>query len=181
MDIAGNERNWDAIRAEYVAGGVGLRALAERYGVSFYALRKRAAAESWTALRAGREALAGDGDAPAGDGDAPAGDGDAPAGDGDAPVGDGDAPAGDGDAPAKEAGTGSDAEIALRTRTKLLLELERMAGDLPDGAVTECKTQDGGDVRLFKLRDLTAAYRELTDDLALGSDARDEVRLIIDL
>ena len=120
--------DWEAIRAEYAAGGISQRALARKHGVTVYALKRHA-------LQGCR-------------------------------------------APARRAG--SDAEIALRTRRKLLAALERMTDELPPGAVTEYKTQDDSAVSLFKLRDLTAAYKELTGDLPLGGDDRDAVRIIVD-
>lgn len=127
--------DWDALREEYVAGGIGQRALAEKHGVPFSEVKKRAAAEKWTALRDGR------GDAAEGD--------------------------------------ASDAEIALRVRRRLLMKLERMAEAMPSDAVTERKSQDDSAVSLFKLRDLTAAYKELTGDLPLEEE-RETVRVIVD-
>ena len=43
--------DWDKIRAEYIAGKLSQRKLAEKYGVSNAALQKRAQREKWTALR----------------------------------------------------------------------------------------------------------------------------------
>ena len=127
--------DWDAIRAEYVAGGVSQRALAEKCGVSYSALNRRAAAEQWTRAR-----MAGmDGGAACG------------------ATGDMD---GDGDG-----------QIAARLRRKLLKRIERVADEIPDGAVTEIKSQDDGRVLLFKLRDLTAAYKDMAGDILKGEDA----------
>ena len=68
-----------------------------------------------------------------------------------------------------------DSEIVARLRRKLLLRLERMAEAIPDDAVTETKTQEDGEVRLFKLRDLTASYKDLAGNLpeAGEGDAED--------
>ena len=43
--------DWAAIRAAYIAGGMGQRALAQQYGVPYDTLAHRAAREKWTALR----------------------------------------------------------------------------------------------------------------------------------
>lgn len=46
-----NSVDWKAIKAEYIAGGIGYRKLAEKYGVSFGTLSKIAMRENWTDLR----------------------------------------------------------------------------------------------------------------------------------
>ena len=46
-----NSVDWKAIKAEYIAGGIGYRRLAEKYGVSFGTLSKIAMRENWTDLR----------------------------------------------------------------------------------------------------------------------------------
>lgn len=46
-----NSVDWKAIKAEYIAGGIGYRKLAEKYGVSFSTLSKVATRENWTDLR----------------------------------------------------------------------------------------------------------------------------------
>lgn len=58
------------------------------------------------------------------------------------------------------------ARIAARLRKKLLMRLEKVADAIPDGAVTEVKApaQADGATTLFKLRDLTAAYRDLAEE-----------------
>lgn len=43
--------NWRKIKAEYVAGGISQRKLAEKHGVPFGTLQKRARVEQWTAKR----------------------------------------------------------------------------------------------------------------------------------
>ena len=48
--------NWRKIKAEYIAGGVSQRALAEKYGVSRTMVMKKAVAEHWTQKRAETEA-----------------------------------------------------------------------------------------------------------------------------
>lgn len=46
-----NSVDWKAIKAEYIAGGIGYRKLAEKYGVSFGTLSQMAVREKWTDLR----------------------------------------------------------------------------------------------------------------------------------
>ncbi len=57
------------------------------------------------------------------------------------------------------------ARIAARLRKKLLVRLEKVADAIPDGAVTEVKgaARKDGSTTLFKLRDLTAAYKDLAE------------------
>ncbi len=73
----------------------------------------------------------------------------------------------------RRAGLKGNARIAARLRKKLLMRLEKVADAIPDGAVTEVKAQakEDGATTLFKLRDLTAAYRDLADDLPTEGDA----------
>ena len=127
------DRDWDALRAEYIAGGISQRALAEKHGVKYGELRRRAVEEEWTALRDGRVTE-----------------------------------------------DASDSEIALRVRRQLLMKLEKMAEAMPTDAVTERKSQDDSAVSMFKLRDLTAAFKEVTGDLGLEDEENEPVRVIID-
>ena len=46
-----NSVDWKAIKAEYIAGGIGYRKLAEKHGVSFSTLSQIAMREKWTDLR----------------------------------------------------------------------------------------------------------------------------------
>lgn len=43
--------DWDKIKAEYLAGGTSYRKLAEKYGVSFTTLKRKAKQEAWTQKR----------------------------------------------------------------------------------------------------------------------------------
>ena len=126
------------MRAEYIAGGIGQRALAEKHGVKYGELRRRAGEEKWTALRDGR-------------------------------IPNGESPE-----------DASDTEIALRVRRQMLIKMEKMAEAMPTDAVTERKSQDDSAVSMFKLRDLTAAFKEVTGDLGLEDEEKEPVRVIID-
>lgn len=43
--------DWNLIKAEYMAGGISYRSLADKYGVSFTTLSRIASKENWVALR----------------------------------------------------------------------------------------------------------------------------------
>ena len=43
--------DWEKIRAEYIAGGISLRELAEKYGVNRGAVQRRASTEGWKEQR----------------------------------------------------------------------------------------------------------------------------------
>ena len=43
--------SWRKIKAEYLAGGISQRALAEKYGISWGTFQKRTRKEKWTAAR----------------------------------------------------------------------------------------------------------------------------------
>ena len=43
--------DWNAIRAEYIAGGISQRKLAKKYGLTYAALRNKAEIEGWVSLR----------------------------------------------------------------------------------------------------------------------------------
>ena len=47
--------NWRKIKAEYIAGGISQRKLAEKHGVPFGTLQKRARLEKWNAKRRNAE------------------------------------------------------------------------------------------------------------------------------
>ena len=76
-------------------------------------------------------------------------------------------------------GTGArgNARIAARLRKKLLMRLEKVADAIPDGAVTEGKApaREDGATTLFKLRDLTAAYRDLAEEPEGEASAQGDV------
>ena len=42
---------WKRIKAEYAAGGISLRELSDKYGVSFSTIQKRSMEEKWGNLR----------------------------------------------------------------------------------------------------------------------------------
>lgn len=62
------------------------------------------------------------------------------------------------------------AVIAERLKRKLLLRLERIESKYPLDA-TEIKTQVGKNTAIYRIRDITAAYKDLTGDLPKAANA----------
>lgn len=78
-------------------------------------------------------------------------------------------------------GAAEDAEIAMRIRRQLLRKLEQATDVIPCDA-TEMKTQDEGNtVKLLKLRDLTAAYKDLVEDIPTEDGGKEVPKVIIDV
>lgn len=46
-----NALNWKKIRAEYIRGGISQQKLADKYGISYSTIKRRALAEGWTSQR----------------------------------------------------------------------------------------------------------------------------------
>ena len=144
--------DWNAIRVEYIGGGISQRELAEKYGVSEAYLVKKANKEHWKqdrdqAVRKGIEKGL-----------------------------------------QKTANAiSSNAEIAVRIKRKLLTRLEREIDALPDligsetrNSVTEMDGSRGKKTqkeltKAFKLRDLAAAYKDLTADMISTETAGSEL------
>jgi Zn-dependent peptidase ImmA (M78 family) len=147
--------DWNAIRAEYIGGGTSYRKLAKKYGVSINVLSPKATAEGWFNMRKEAETKA------------------------------------TAKALQKTADIAADnATIAARIRTKLLRKLEKEIDALPDmigsetrNSVTENEfSQDGRRIqkvkeaaKSFKLRDLAAAYKDLTADMVQTEQAGNEL------
>jgi hypothetical protein len=147
--------DWNAIRAEYIGGGTSYRKLAKKYGVSINVLSPRATVEGWVGMRKEAETKA------------------------------------TAKALQKTAEIAADnATIAARIRTKLLRKLEREIDALPDmigsetrNSVTENEfSKDGRRIqkvkeaaKAFKLRDLAAAYKDLTADMVQTEQGGNEL------
>ena len=168
IEIEREDVNWEAVRAEYVAGDVGQVALAKKHGVSVYALRKRAGAEGWVAEKAGDRTKASDAGNPV--------TADVKGAEARGMASEEAGSAGPGAADSE----GREVQVARRTRMALLQMLERAAAAIPCDATEIKTTGDGGEVRLLKLRDLTAAYKELAVDLPV-EDADGGSRVVIDI
>ena len=147
--------DWNAIRAEYIGGGTSYRKLAKKYGISVNTLSPIATAEGWPKLRQEAQDKA------------------------------------TARTIQKTADIAADnATIAARIRTKLLRKLEKEIDALPDmigsetrNSVTENEfSQDGRRIqkvkeaaKSFKLRDLAAAYKDLTADMVQTEQAGNEL------
>lgn len=150
--------NWEVVRAEYIGGGISQRKLAEKYGVSADVLMQKANREHWKQDRDKAVSMAS------------------------------------AQIQQKAAKAISDnAATAQRIKTKLLRKLEKEIDDLPDAMGSESGgsnitfgKDDKGNRRkmvaskTYKLRDLTAAYRDLTEDMNLIANS-EPVRIVIDV
>lgn len=61
------------------------------------------------------------------------------------------------------------AAIAADLKRNLLLRLKKIEENYPCDA-TEVRTRDGKNTLVFRIRDLTAAYKELTEDMQTADD-----------
>ena len=145
--------NWSPIRAEYIGGGISQRKLAKKYNVSVDALLKKANKEKWRELRDQADSR--------------------------------------GTIIAQQKVSEAKADnfaIAARIKTKLLIRLEKEIDRLPESigsesintAVEYGKNDKGSKMRKeasksYKLRDLTAAYKDLTDDMTLADNSGNEL------
>lgn len=143
--------DWNAIRAEYIAGGISQRKLAKKHGIPEGTLIDKAHTEQWAKLKqqANNKAIT--------------------------------------KAQQKTAeSAASNAVVAQRIRAKLLARLEREIDALPDDigtnkrkAITQYeydgkrpkKTKDMSTE--YKLRDLTAAWKDLTEGLIIAETKED--------
>lgn len=135
--------NWHKIHAEYVAGGVSQRQLAQKYKIPFSTLQKRANREKWATDREKARLIV----------------------------------AQNAVQETSEA-VSENASIAARIKTKLLKKLEKEIDALPDKIGSETintgtewsKNEKGNRIRkeisqAYNLRNLTAAYKDLTEDM----------------
>ena len=153
----GRRVNWDKVRAEYVSGGLSQRKLAQKYHIPFSTLQKRANREKWATDRQDARIIMAQ------------------------------------NAVQETAeAVAENAAIAARIKTKLLRKLEKEIDALPELIGSETRNsiteQSGGHdgkkarevTKSYKLRDLTAAYKDLTDDIDLSA-RDDQVRIVIDV
>ena len=131
IPIADEKRiDWNAIKAEYIGGGISQRKLAKKYGLSETTLMKRANKDGWgdlmreTASRSTAEAQQKTAEAAA-----------------------------------------DNATMAQDFRKRLLMRLMRIEAKYPFDA-TEIRTKQKDNTVIFRIRDLTAAYKDLTEDIA---------------
>lgn len=72
------------------------------------------------------------------------------------------------------------ATIAADLKKSLLLRLKRIEERYPIDA-TEVRTKAGGSVAVYRIRDLTAAYKDLTEDLQTASNGNELLRSLLEL
>ena len=138
--------DWNAIRAEYIGGGISQRKIADKYGVNADVLMQRANREHWKRDRDKAESKAS----------------------------------------AKIQQKAADAiadnaTLAADIKRRLLLRLKRTEEKFPMDA-TEVRAKVGNSYAVYRLKDLTAAYRDLTGDMQLANDAGNELlQSLIDL
>ena len=147
--------DWHKLKIEYISGDISLRKLSEKHGVAWSTLRSKAFRESWGKEREKARTEVRQ------------------------------------TAIKKTAESAADnALIASRIRTKLLLKLEREIDALPDLIGSETRnsfidneyqgksskpTKTTEFSKSFKIRDLTAAYKDLTGDLTTTDNAGSEL------
>ena len=136
--------NWNAIRAEYIAGGISQRKLAEKHGVSANALMQKANKERW---KKDRDKAISKGIAKVQQKSA--------------------------NAIVKEV------ETAAELKTRLLERLKRIEEKYPLDA-TEVRTRVGSSTAIYRIRDLTAAYKDLVSDIAMNSES-EPVTVVFDV
>lgn len=137
--------DWNAIRAEYIGGGISQRKLAKKYGLTYAALRNKAEIEGWVSLRDDVQRKS------------------------------------NAEATQKTAEAAADnAVIAADIKKRLLLRLSRIEQKYPFDA-TEIRTREGKNTVIFKIRDLTAAFRELTEDITGASDNNELLQSLLDI
>lgn len=143
--------DWNAIRAEYIGGGTSYRKLAKKYKVNYNQISERGSREGWVKLaeEVRIKTLSR--------------------------------------SVQKSAEAAADnAAIAARIRTKLLRKLEMEIDALPDSMGSETAntareniySQDGKRItsvkeagKVYKLRDLAAAYKDLTADMQIAGNS----------
>lgn len=138
--------NWRKIKAEYVAGGISQRALAEKYGIPWGTLRRRATKEAWNAKRKDAEQKAIQKTAQ------------------------------------KTAEIVADnAAICERIKTKLLLRLDAMVDQFPQGNAQEIRIKGDGLETIFRMRDIAAVYAALEDKTQRGQIDIEDLSPLVEL
>ena len=73
------------------------------------------------------------------------------------------------------------AVIAERLKKKILLRLERIEEKYPLDA-TEVRMRKGDSTAIYRIKDITGAFRDITGDMQMGGDAANELlQSLIDL
>lgn len=72
------------------------------------------------------------------------------------------------------------ATIAADLKKKLLLRLKRIEEKYPMDA-TEVRTKSGSNMAIFRIKDLTAAYKDLTEDMTISSNDNSLLESLMEL
>ena len=72
------------------------------------------------------------------------------------------------------------AVIAADIKKRLLLRLSRIEQKYPLDA-TEVRTRQGSSTAVYRIRDLTAAYKDLTEDIATGTGNNELLQSLYDM
>ena len=138
--------DWNAIRAEYISGGISQRKLAEKHGITYPVLRNKAEIENWVGLRetAKRKTNAR--------------------------------------VTQKVAEAAADnATIAANIKRKALIILEGLLDEYVGMRSTEHRENKQGVTDVFRFRDLTAAYKDLTGDIVQGQNDNALLQALMEL
>ena len=147
--------DWNKIKAEYIAGGISQRKLAKKYGVNASFLMLKANRERWADDRAKLSSKA---------------------------IASAERRAAD--------AVADNAVIAQRIRTKLLKRLEKEIDNLPETMIgsesfnsesTANKAGKKNSGRTYKFKDLTAAWKELTEGMEINGAGSEKVEIIWDI
>ena len=137
--------DWNAIRAEYIGGGISQRKLAKKHGLTYAALRNKAEIEGWVGLRDDVQRKS------------------------------------NAEATQKTAEAAADnAVIAADIKKRLLLRLSHIEQKYPLDA-TEVRTRQGNSTAVYRIRDLTAAYKDLTDGIVTGTGNNELLQSLYDM
>lgn len=141
IDIENEKKriDWNAIRAEYIGGGISQRKLAKKFDISETTLMKRANEEGWYKLRKDADSRS------------------------------------TAEAQQRTAEAAADnATLAADIKKRLLMRLKRIEEKYPLDA-TEVRSKAGNSTAIYRIRDLTAAYRDLTADMVQTEESGNEL------
>ena len=145
MRTIGKRINWHKIHAEYVAGGISQRKLAQKYKIPFSTLQKRANREQWATDRKAAMVIVAQ------------------------------------DAVQKTAeSVGNNAVLVAEIKRKGLETLNRLLDQFNELNCTEHRDITKTSVDIKRLKDITAAFKDLTDDMPKEVNA-EPVRIVIDV
>lgn len=145
MRTIGKRINWHKIHAEYVAGGISQRKLAQKYKIPFSTLQKRANREKWATDRNEARIIVAQ------------------------------------DAVQKAADSvTNNAVLVAEIKRKGLETLNRLLDQFNELNCTEHRDITKTSVDIKRLKDITAAFKDLTDDMPKESNA-EPVRIVIDV